>query len=65
MSPKVPYWDRLFGQKHALLSFRGTLSGKTKQIREKRMIKIQDNLKIFSIYQSLTTTKIDHFLKTI
>jgi hypothetical protein len=38
------YWDRLFGQKRPLLIFRGTLSGKTKQTEEKRMIEIQDYL---------------------
>ncbi len=29
------YWDRLFGPKRPLLIFRGTLSGKTKQNKEK------------------------------
>jgi hypothetical protein len=34
----------LFGQKRPLLIFRGTLSGKTKEIKEKRLIKMQDYL---------------------
>jgi len=34
------YWNRLFGQKRPLLIFRGTLSGKTKQTEEKRIIEI-------------------------
>jgi len=39
------YWDRLFGLKRPLLISRGTLSGKTKQIKEKRLFKMQDYLK--------------------
>jgi hypothetical protein len=35
------HWDRLFGQKRPLLILRGTLSGKTKQMEEKRMTEIQ------------------------
>jgi hypothetical protein len=37
---KSKNWNRLFGQKRPLLIFRGTLSGKTKQTEEKRIIEI-------------------------
>jgi len=35
----MSYWNHLFGQKRPLLIFRGTLSGKTKEINEKRLFK--------------------------
>jgi hypothetical protein len=41
----IVYWDRLFGQKRPLLIFRGTLSGKTKEIKEK---KIDQNARLFN-----------------
>jgi hypothetical protein len=37
---KMYHWDCLFGPKRPLLIFRGTLSGKTKQIEEKRKIEM-------------------------
>jgi hypothetical protein len=40
----LSHWDRLFGPKRPLLIFRGTLSGKTKQNKEKRKTKMQDYL---------------------